>query len=124
GLVRGIGRGSMVALFVNAVVGAGIFGLPSRVHALLGPYALLAYIACAVLVLLVVLCFAEVGSRFEDTGGPYLYAHAAFGPVAGFQVGWLVWLTRVTAFAALCNLLVDYLAHPWPLLAQAPWRAL
>src|SRR5690606_8122782 len=61
---------------------------------------------------------------FEDTGGPYLYAHAAFGPVAGFQVGWLVWLTRVTAFAALCNLLVDYLAHPWPLLAQAPWRAL
>jgi hypothetical protein len=57
---------------INAVIGAGIFGLPSRVHALLGPYALLAYLACAVLVLLVVLCFAEVGSRFERTGGPYL----------------------------------------------------
>jgi APA family basic amino acid/polyamine antiporter len=122
-LVRGIGRGSMVALFVNAVVGAGIFGLPSRVHEILGPYALLAYIGCALLVLLVVLCFAEVGSRFETTGGPYLYARAAFGPAVGFQVGWLVWLTRVTAFAALCNLLVDYLAHAWPVVGSMPWRA-
>lgn len=110
-LVRGIGRGSMVALFINSVVGAGIFGLPARVHELLGPWALLAYVACALLVLMVVLCFAEAGSRFEQTGGPYLYARVAFGPVVGFQVGWLVWLTRVTAFAALCNLLIDYLGH-------------
>ncbi|WP_202842754.1 APC family permease [Luteimonas saliphila] len=122
GLVRGIGRGSMVALFINSVIGAGIFGLPSRVHELLGPYALLAYVACALLVLLVVLCFAEVGSRFDDTGGPYLYARTAFGPFVGFQVGWLVWLTRVTAFAALCNLLIDYLAHPWPVLGSGGGR--
>jgi len=112
----------MVALFINAVVGAGIFGLPSRVHALLGPWALLAYLACGLLVLLVVLCFAEVGSRFERTGGPYLYARVAFGPVAGFQVGWLVWLTRVTAFAALCNLLLDYLAWFWPAATSPGWR--
>jgi len=122
GLVRGIGRGSMVALFINAVIGAGIFGLPSRVHELLGPWALLAYVVCALLVLLVVLCFAEVGSRFEATGGPYLYARTAFGSVIGFQVGWLVWLTRVTAFAALCNLLVDYLARVWPVAGSAGGR--
>jgi len=122
GLVRGIGRGSMVALFINSVIGAGIFGLPSRVHELLGPWALLAYIVCALLVLLVVLCFAEVGSRFEATGGPYLYARAAFGPALGFQVGWLVWLTRVTAFAALCNLLVDYLARVWPVAGSSAGR--
>ena len=122
GLVRGIGRGSMVALFINSVVGAGIFGLPSRVHDLLGPWALLAYVGCALLVLLVVLCFAEVGSRFESTGGPYLYARSAFGPVIGFQVGWLVWLTRVTAFAALCNLLVDYLARVWPVAGSTGGR--
>lgn len=114
----------MVALCINAVVGAGIFGLPSRVHDLLGPYALLAYVGCALLVLLVVLCFAEVGSRFEQTGGPYLYARAAFGPVVGFQVGWLVWLTRVTAFAALCNLLIEYLAHFAPWLASSGGRVL
>ncbi|HEY0660106.1 MAG TPA: APC family permease [Lysobacter sp.] len=122
GLVRGIGRGSLVALFINSVVGAGIFGLPGRVHELLGPYALLAYLACAALVLLIVLCFAEVGGRFSRTGGPYLYAHATFGPVVGFQVGWLVWLARVTAFAALCNLLLEYLAHFWPAATSPGWR--
>jgi APA family basic amino acid/polyamine antiporter len=121
-LLRGIGRASMVALFINSVVGAGIFGLPARVHELLGPYALLAYLACALLVLMVVLCFAEAGSRFEQTGGPYLYARVAFGPVVGFQVGWLVWLTRVTAYAALCNLLLDYLARLVPSLAEGAGR--
>lgn len=121
-LLRGIGRASMVALFVNAVVGAGIFGLPSRVHALLGSWAIAAYVACALLVLLVVLCFAEVGSRYARSGGPYLYAREAFGAVAGFQVGWLVWLTRVTAFAALCNLMLDYAAWFIPTLADGPVR--
>ena len=122
GLLRGIGRASLVALFINSVIGAGIFGLPGRVHELLGPHALLAYLACAALVLLIVLCFAEVGGRFDRTGGPYRYAHATFGPVVGFQVGWLVWLTRVSAFAALCNLLLEYGAHFWPAATSPGWR--
>jgi amino acid transporter len=122
GMVRGIGRASLVALFINSVVGAGIFGLPGQVHALLGPYALLAYLACAGLVLLIVMCFAEVGGRFERTGGPYRYAHVTFGPVVGFQVGWLVWLTRVSAFAALCNLLLSYLGYFWPAATSPGWR--
>jgi amino acid transporter len=65
-------------------------------------------------VALIVLCFAEVGSRFSDTGGPYLYAREAFGSVAGFEVGWLVWLARLTAFSANCNLLIDYLGYFHP----------
>ncbi len=114
GLVRGIGRWDFVALFINSIVGAGIFGLPSRVDALIGPYSILAYLLCAVLVLLIIFCFAEVGSRFTGTGGPYLYATEAFGPTIGFQVGWLMWLSRVASFAALANLFVDYLGHFWP----------
>ena len=123
GLIRGIGRWDFVALFINSIVGAGIFGLPSRVHALIGSYSIFAYLLCAALVLCIVLCFAEIGSRFTVTGGPYLYATEAFGPLVGFQVGWLVWLARITAFAALANLLIDYLGYFLPEATQPVVRA-
>ncbi|MFO1009755.1 MAG: APC family permease [Planctomycetota bacterium] len=112
--VRGIRRWDLVALFLNGIIGAGIFGLPSRVHALVGAHGIAAYALCALVVLLIVLCFAEAGSRFEKSGGPGLYAREAFGPWVGSSVSWLVWLSRVTAFAALANLFADYLAHVWP----------
>src|SRR5215468_12355034 len=114
GLIRGIRRWDLVAVAINGIIGAGIFGLPSQVYALLGTYSLIAFAACALVVALVVLCFAEVGSRFSETGGPYLYARVAFGPVVGFEVGWLLWLARITAFSALCNLLLGYLSFFWP----------
>jgi amino acid transporter len=110
GLVRGIRRWDLVALVLNAIIGAGIFGLPSRVFAQAGSWSLLAYVVCAVIVVLMILCFAEVSSRFASTGGPYLYAREALGPAMGFQIGWLLWLARFTAFAALANLWIDYLA--------------
>src|SRR5215470_11280203 len=111
GLIRGIRRWDLVAVAINGTIGAGIFGLPSKVYGLIGPYSLIAFTVCAMVVALIVLCFAEVGSRFSETGGPYLYAREAFGPIAGFEVGWLMWLARVTSFAANCNLLIDYLGY-------------
>ncbi len=124
GLVRRIRRWDLVLLFVNAIIGAGIFGLPSRIYALVGTYSLLAYLICALLAVLIVLCFAEVGSRFNDTGGPYLYAREAFGPALGFEVGWLLWLARLAAFAALCNLFIVYLGYLWPAAGSGLWRTL
>ena len=112
--VRGIGRYDLVALFLNGIIGAGIFGLPAKVQALIGAHSLVAYALCAAVVFLILLCFAEVGSRFDSSGGPGLYAREAFGPWVGSAVGWLVWLSRVTAFAALANLFADYLVHFWP----------
>ncbi|HKX84947.1 MAG TPA: amino acid permease [Pyrinomonadaceae bacterium] len=108
-LVRGIGRWDFIAIVINTIIGAGIFGLPSKVYAQIGSYSLIAFVACALIVGLVALCYAEVSSRFSSTGGPYLYAKEAFGPVVGFEVGWLYWIVRVTTFAANCNLLVTYL---------------
>lgn len=110
-LRRDIRKWDFVALVLNSIIGAGIFGLPSRAYALAGAYSLLAYVVCAVLVLLIVLCFAEVSSRFKETGGLYLYARATFGPLVGFEIGWLAWLTRLTGFAALCNLFADYFTY-------------
>src|SRR5258708_4820115 len=106
GLVRAIRRWDLLALVLNSIIGAGIFGLPSKVFEVAGTYSLMAYLVCAVAVVLVILCFAELGSRFKETGGPYLYAYHAFGPWFGFQIGWLIWLARLTAFASMCNLFV------------------
>jgi len=108
-LVRGIGRWDFTAIVINTIIGAGIFGLPALVYARIGSYSLIAFVACAIIVGLIVLCYAEVSSRFTSTGGPYLYAREAFGPLVGFEVGWLYWIVRVATFAANCNLLVAYL---------------
>src|SRR6185369_15098867 len=122
-LVRGIRRWDLVAVTINGIIGAGIFGLPSKTYALIGPYSLIAFVVCALVVTLIILCFAEVGSRFETTGGPYLYARAAFGRTVAFEIGWLVWLARLTAFGANCNLLVNYLTYFWPAASQPGFRA-
>jgi amino acid transporter len=123
GLVRGIRRWDLVAITINGIIGAGIFGLPSRVFTLIGPYSVIAFVACALIVALIILCFAEVSSRFDDTGGPYLYAREAFNPAVAFEVGWLIWLARVTAFAANCNLLINYLSYFWNSATTTVWRA-
>jgi amino acid transporter len=65
-----------------------------------------------------------VSSRFEETGGPYLYAREAFQPAVAFEIGWLIWLARVTAFAANCNLLINYLSFFWLSATTPLWRAL
>jgi APA family basic amino acid/polyamine antiporter len=124
GLLRGIRKWDLIAVAINAIIGAGIFGLPARVFALIGSYSLIAFVVCALVVTLIILCFAEVGSRFDVTGGPYLYAREAFGPTVAFEVGWLMWLARLTAFAANCNLMVSYLAFFWPAASSPVPRAL
>ena len=113
-LIRGIGRWDLTAIVINTVIGAGIFGLPSKAYALIGPYSLIAIVICAVIISLIVLCYAEVASRFRVTGGPYLYAHEAFGTGTAFGVGWLSIVVRVTTQAANVNLLVTYLGFLWP----------
>jgi amino acid transporter len=113
-----------VALVLNCVIGAGIFGLPSRAFALAGTYSLVAYLACAIVVGLIAIAFAEVASRFRSTGGPYVYARDAFGAVVGFEVGWLLWLARVTAFGSLANLFVDYASIFAPAIGTGAGRAI
>jgi amino acid transporter len=113
-LVRAIGRWSLAALIVNCVIGSGVFGLPSVLAGLLGRASILAVILAAAAVGVIMACFAEVASRFSQTGGPYLYAQEAFGRFMGIQVAWLVWFVRLTSCAANVNLFVIYLGEFWP----------
>jgi len=114
GLSREIRKWDLVALLVNVTVGAGIFRLPADVQKTVGNYSLGAFVVCAAIVGMIALCFAEVGSRFKATGGPYLYARETFGAPLAFMVGWLMWLTRVAGFATLAQVFVAYLGYFWP----------
>lgn len=124
GLVRGIRQWDLVGIVINSIIGAGIFVLPARSFKLVGSYSLIAFILCAFVCALIILCFVEVSSRFTGTGGPYLYAQEAFGPAVGFQVGWMNWIARISAYATNCNLLIVYLGFFWPAAVSGFWRAL
>jgi APA family basic amino acid/polyamine antiporter len=113
-LVRAIGRWSLTALMVNIVIGGSIFGLPSIVAGVLGSQSPIAYLIAAAGIGIIAACLAEVASRFQHAGGPYLYAKTAFGRFLGLQTGWLLWLTRISSGAAVANVFIDYLAGFWP----------
>jgi APA family basic amino acid/polyamine antiporter len=116
-LRRALGRWDLTAIGVNQVIGSAIFLLPADVARLVGPWGPLAFMAVGLLSLSIALCFAEVGSRFEKTGGPYLPARAAFGRFIGVEVGWMMWFTRVASQASVANGLALALAFYWPSLA-------
>lgn len=113
-LVRALGRWSMVALAINSILGSGVFGLPSVVAGLLGGASPRAVLLAGAAMTVIIACYAEVASQFEETGGTYLYLRHAFGRLIGLQVGWMSLLSRLTACAAALNLLVAYLAEFWP----------
>lgn len=110
-LPRNLGLWGIWLLVVNGFVGAGIFGLPSGAYALAGEYSIWIYAFCALLMLPVILCFAELGSYFRGTGGPIRYGSEAFGPFVGFQAGWLSYVARLISFAANSVLLVDSIGY-------------
>jgi APA family basic amino acid/polyamine antiporter len=119
-----MGRATLIAVVLNCVIGSGIFGLPAQTIKLVGTASPLAVLIAGACIFTIVLCFAEVGSRYEEAGGPYLYAADAFGPAAGFQIGWLLIWTRVFSGAASLNLFVAYLGQLWPGLMQPLPRAI
>jgi APA family basic amino acid/polyamine antiporter len=123
-LRRALGKWDLTAIGVNQVIGSAIFLLPAQVAVQIGPWGPLAFMAVGLLSLLIALCFAEAGSRFESTGGPYLPARAAFGRFVGFEVGWMMWFARVTSHASVVNGLTTLaLAYYWPALKEGFPRA-
>ena len=123
-LRRELGRWDLTAIGINQVIGSAIFLLPADVARQIGAWGPIAFVGIGLASLLIALCFAEVGSRFDRTGGPYLPARAAYGRFVGFEVGWMMWFTRVASQASVSNGLALALAFYWPSLATGLPRAL
>lgn len=122
-LARVMGQWDLIALTVNGIIASGIYFLPSTIAGLTGPFSPYVYVICALVTMTFVLSFAEVSSRFDAAGGPYLYAYEAFGKFVGFEIGWIAYLTRLSAVAANYNLFIIYLGHFFPSATSGLLRA-
>ena len=111
---RVVGLAGAIVINLNAVVGSGIFALPALLFAAAGtfsPFAILLY-ACLYGTIMAVI--AKLSTVFRQSGGAQLYAQHAFGPVVGFQAGWLALATNMIAAAANFHVLTAYLAAIFP----------
>ena len=118
GLLRAIGPLALGVNVVNCTIGAGIFALPAIVAATLGPAAVIAYLVCGALIMLVLLCYVELGTRITRSGGTVAYIEEAFGPFAGF-LAWALYGIgfNAAAVAAIVHVMFDALATFVPALA-------
>lgn len=123
-LRRALGKWDLTAIGVNQVIGAAIFLLPADVARLVGSWSPLMFLGIGLASLFVALCFAEVGSRFESTGGPIGPARTAFGRFVGFEVGWMLWFSRVSSGASVINGLAVALGYYWPVVSTGTPRTL
>jgi len=103
----------VLCLGINAIIGSGIFLFPGIMMQQVGPASIFAFLGTGVLLIPVALCFAQLSARVRATGGPCLYAEEAFGPWAGFGVGWICWITNIFSFAAVANAVSSYMGHFW-----------
>lgn len=122
-LVRAVSRWQIVGLAINDVIGSGVYLLPAGAAALLGGASVLAVVLAGCAVALLVLCFAEASSYFDEPGGGYLYTREAFGGFVGFEVGWMTWLARVASVASLSAGFALATSFIWPAASSGWTRA-
>ena len=123
GLVRAITPLGVSLLILNGMMGAGIFALPAAVSAKTGMFTPWLFVIVGAMFITIALTFAELASYFRRSGGPVLYTSTAFGPIAGFVTGWILWLGRVASIAANMSVLALYAGAFWPAVADGPGRA-
>jgi len=124
GLIAGIGLAALVGNFVGFVIGGGIFTLPRDIAAAMGAWGPLAYVAAALIMGAIMLCFAEAAARVPTSGGVYGFAAAAFGDFCGWLVGALNWASGALSNGAMAAAAVAAAGSLWPPLASGTGRSL
>lgn len=117
-LKKTLGLFDGIALLVGITIGAGIFKTPQVIASYINSFSIIIilWLSVAVFVYVGALIYAELGSRFPQTGGEYVYMQKAFGPFLGFLFGWAqLFIIRTSPTAALSLLSADYLGYFFPL---------
>ncbi|WP_407881531.1 APC family permease [Furfurilactobacillus entadae] len=113
---------SVILLGINSIIGSGIFLLPGQAEAMLGPASILVFVFDMLLIVSIALCYAEDATYFDENGGPYLYAKAAFGDFVGYEVGFSVWAISIIAWATMSTAFTTALGAIFPVLQQPLWK--
>lgn len=98
---RALSLADCVALGLNCIIGSGVYLLVAPMAKAAGPASLVGIAATALLCVLVALCFSELAGMFDQNGGVFVYAEAAFGPAVSYVVGWMGLVSTVLSFAAV-----------------------
>ena len=120
---RAVGTLPLLALGVNGIVGVGIFFVPAAVAASapgLGTVAVFALTGVALLP--AALAFARLGSRFDEDGGPVVFARAAFGETFSALVGWITYVSAFLSSSAVIVGLTQAVAPTFGLEGSAARR--
>jgi APA family basic amino acid/polyamine antiporter len=117
--VRGLSLIGAVALIVGNMVGTSAYTLPALLARETGPLGILAWIVTAAGYLFVALVYASLGTRYPETGGPYVFAREALGEFGGFQSVWAYWFSAVVGNAAIVTGVVGYVEGFSPALANS-----
>ncbi len=123
-LLRNIGFMGVTILVLNSVIGAGIFVMPAAISSRAGLLSPWLFLIVGILMITIVLTFAELSSYFKDSGGPVLFTTTAFGPLVGFSTGWIMIISRMTAFAANTTIMAIYLGDIFPWFSEGIGRSL
>ncbi|MFD3804268.1 amino acid permease [Streptomyces sp. NPDC058611] len=117
---RRFGLPVATCLVMGNIIGGGIFLLPASV-APFGTISLVAFAVLTVGAIALALVFGRLAQRHPRTGGPYVYARAAFGDFAGFLAAWSYWITTWVSNAALAVAAVGYLSVLFPAVGEHKW---
>ncbi|WP_265571242.1 APC family permease [Sphingomicrobium nitratireducens] len=115
---RDMGTLGVAFLVVNGLIGAGIFGLPEVLHQAVGTFAPWLLLIGGLLVMSIVICFAELTKLTDRSGGPQRFVGDAWGAYPGFVIGWTYYAARVISFGANVLVLIAYAAALWPAIGE------
>jgi amino acid transporter len=117
-LKKELGLFTLISIGVGGILGSGIFGLPAAMGAVAGPALVLAIIISGIITFFFGIAYAELGSAFPLSGGPYALPRLAMGNLGGFLIGWGYFLYLFIGTAAIIDIFVVYLGFYIPNLAS------
>ena len=96
-------------LVIGGIIGADIYVVSSIGAGAMGPLSLVVWVLAGMMTVVIALSFARCASLVKGVGGPFAYAKEAYGPFAGFVVGWSLWIAEWVSLAVFPIAFVQYL---------------